>query len=266
MRVRIGDREGDFRVEQEDAVTSVSTGRQLRRFETEVSFTVPRDDDVIAFLSDDDARLIAVLDDEEFPCSSKVLSSSYREGDDRRWYRIELQEVEPLDLRELVVAGHQMQPLKYEEETRHDVLTCHVRARLSKATLSKFWALRGSGGGAQYFDVVRHGITDEPRRMRFGRVLWKAVEDDTVEASFVLVDKAYDDDPGSRLRIHGPNEGAVQEGVATLRIIVDRLLDALAAQSVMTADQIEQIRSVSEDAACERELEFYEVRDLDKWE
>lgn len=246
---------------------SISTGQELRRYETEVTFRVPRDDDLMAALGDEEARVVAIVDDgQEVACSAKVLSSSYTQDDDRRHYRIELQEIEHLDLENLVVAGHELRPHKYAEEIRHEVLTCLVRARIPKETLSTFWAMRGARRGEEYFDVVRHGITDEPRRMRFGRILWTDRGDAGVEALFVLVDKACDDDPKNQLRIHGPNEGAVQESVAKLEVVMERLLATLGVRSVISADEIDAVRSVSDELAHQRELNYHEVSDLDKWD
>ena len=106
MNVQIAGTPGQVQVEERETFTSISTGRELRRLEANVTFVTPRDDALIAALKEEEPTLLANLDEgPEVPCRVRVLSSSYTEGESRRRYRLELEELEQLNLERLAVAG-----------------------------------------------------------------------------------------------------------------------------------------------------------------
>lgn len=139
-----------------------------------------------------------------------------------------------------------MHPTSYREDTRHDLLTCFVRASLTDSALAHFWELRGTKSDERYFDVIRHGISSEPRKMRFGRILWQQLENRVeVEVSFVLVDKSYDDDPENRVSWHGPEEERTRQAAATTEIFLERLLERLVKRSIVSPEEVDIMRQAA---------------------
>jgi hypothetical protein len=267
MRIEVAGRTYPLQVEEKESFTSISTGNELQRVKGRVRFVVPDDSEAIDTVSERRSHVATVSDDEthaEF--GIRVLSASYSEGDIHRYYVLELEEKEELVPTSIHVADTRLDPAHYEEEASRDVLTCRVRAAMSRDDLERFWQIRGASGEDRYFDVVRPGIAEEPRRMRFGRILWRAIQADEVEALFVLVDRAYDDDPQTDFTLHGPNAEAVQEATARLEILIDRLLDRLEEHSVLKPEEATALRAVSGDDSYERELQFYRVDRFDRWQ
>lgn len=266
MKVRMADWDRQVHVTSERSSTSVSTGRALRQFDAEITFETPRDDDVIEKLRDEDVTVTAIMDDgSEISCAAKLVLSSYIEGDPRRHYSLKLEEVEPLNLDSLEIHGELVDPDEYREDNRDGALFCTVKARVSVATLDRFWARRGAEDD-RYFDVIRHGITEKPRRMRFGQILWQRLDDFDAEVRtlFYLVEKVSDDD-SDHLMIEDPGARGARLATARNDIILDRLLHLLVDRSIVTAEVVEQIQQMASDEVWQRQKDYYRVSDLEDW-
>lgn len=114
-----------------------------------------------------------------------------------------------------------------------------------------------------YFSVVRKGVNDKPREMRFGKVLWSK-KDDKYRERIVLFDKAVDEGGLQRGWLE-PEATNVAASLAATRLRLSALLDKLVAKGVLTTEESEQVRTVDDDRF-ERELrERYRVNDVDEW-
>jgi len=89
-------------------------------------------------------------------------------------FRAELRLQEELAVTELIVDDLSFRPYSYEETTGRDGLEVTARVKLSGPEAA---ALRKLRSESKSMRVIRRGISDTPRQMRFGRLMWSG--DDT---------------------------------------------------------------------------------------
>jgi hypothetical protein len=187
-------------------------------------------------------------------------STSYSNRAPGTTFNWELMQVEDLKLENLAIDGWALNPYKYNEEfDDKGVLTIYARVELTEAEEGRRRKL------PIYFQVIRKGINDAPREMRFGQVLWsKGETDDKYRVSLILVDKALDE-RGLKHGFLEPQFGNLAVTAAVARLRLSMLLDRLVAKGVLSSDEVEAIRSVDKDMLDMELRENDRVDDLDEW-
>jgi hypothetical protein len=89
------------------------------------------------------------------------------------------------DLKALVIEDLSCKPYEYEESSKKDGLEVVARVRLTAAEHDRFRELQSTKKTVM---VVRRGISDVPRMMSFGRVLWSRSEEE-FKLNIVLFDE-----------------------------------------------------------------------------
>lgn len=187
-------------------------------------------------------------------------SYSYSESDDPLAYHhtLEMDEEEELMPTRLVVDDLNLKPYTYEEEFDKDVLIITARVVPSEAEGRR---LRELVVAKDYYPVVREGLGQEARAMRFGLVVWSRQEG-TTKYLLTLVEKLYDEDAP---QIH-PGEPQVPNLVRLLSTalgVLDALLEALVTKGVLSEVERDAIRSEGDAQRDERRWAFLEVEDID---
>jgi hypothetical protein len=187
-------------------------------------------------------------------------SSSYVDGSPLTTFIWELREVEELKIDHLLMADLEVKPYRYKEDfDQKGVLTIDCRVELSESDEKRLrnWPT--------YFLVVRKGINDSAREMRFGMLLWSKKEsDDKYRMSVILVDKAYDKPPILRGFLE-PQFTNQARRVAVSRLWLTALIDKLTSKGILTADEAEQIRTINEHDLKTEFNKLFSVDDLDEW-
>jgi hypothetical protein len=114
-----------------------------------------------------------------------------------------------------------------------------------------------------YLQVVRKGIQDEPRTMRFGPCLWSP-HGDNFRIGLRLIDKKYDE----KDRSHGFNEPRESNVTArTIRTSMELrgLLDLLIAKGVLSQADVDQIQNLDKTQVNREVWTRDYVQDLDEW-
>lgn len=246
-----------------ETVESPHTGRPLRRLRSEI--TVPAAE----------ARLIAtaigsgpLTDEEGNEWSGGIEVESYGDAQGLHNLRINWEEREQLLANAVEFGGLSLRPQRYEEHEDGRSVSIAFRAILSLAETERLRELQRlpSSKGDLYFPVVRRGVSDEPREMRFGRVLWQQLEDGNVEHEIVLVDKSFDQQPTSAFASIGePQTGHLLDAVEQLAAERNALFDALQSIGVLDDQAIERVRRAGADAIGQQRYVFYQVSDLSDW-
>lgn len=188
-------------------------------------------------------------------------TSSYADRSPRSTHhRWQVQESEKLQIAELQVGGLVLHPYRYSERFDNNALVIRARVRFAEAEVEALRAL--IVGGELYIRVVRHGISEEPRIMRFGRTLWSE-QGGVVNHDLVLVDKSYDDQ--NRPALFEPENSNVHRAVASLLGRVEDLGDLLVSKGVLTDLERRSWQEGADARAGRRELNLWRVTDLDAW-
>lgn len=188
-------------------------------------------------------------------------SYSYSEGshDSNYYHSIELEEMEKLEVTSLKVGGLDLHPYSYKEKFDEDALIIEAKVVLSKSQYSDFKEIMKK---TRYFPVIRQGISEEPREMRFGVTRWSELEH-RVKHELLLVDKSYDDIKKGAKGFFDPEMSRMQDMIAEDTEIIDELLSTLTNKGLLSLQEIDRIRAKASERVWDREREFYRMKDID---
>jgi hypothetical protein len=168
--------------------------------------------------------------------------------------------MEDLQATQLVIDGWALTPYKYKEEIDDEALIVQARVQLSAEEYKRLFEL------PTYFSVVRKGIDDEPREMRFGQCLWSE-SDDKYKIQLYLVEKRLDDSKrGLGHSFLEPQSSNDAGRIVRSAILLDRLIDSLIHKGVLSAEESEKLRQIDDELQVDLEMaKRNRVSDLDKW-
>lgn len=183
--------------------------------------------------------------------------NSYAEVDGEHRYTLILREAEELSLEELLVDGVALYPYEYRESFNGEGLTIRAKLEGSRKEVLRLRALLKTRDS---FPVIRRGIQDEPRRMRFGVAEW-SLHEGQIRYRMVLVDEGADLSAHPELvRIEAENTRAA---AAFYMNFIENLANLLEARGILPSDQIEAARTAALEKAGQTRREFWRVPDVD---
>lgn len=263
LHIPFRDQTVDVKAEVAEDSVSPHTGRRLRQADTRVPVSADLSADFKEALNDSVA-----VDDDGNAWSAQLRCESYTQGGSSHDFEIDWIEQEQLQATSVKFQRLALTPSRYEERPDEDdgVITIRFQATLSPAETARLRELEA--GDQVYWPVVRVGISDEPRSMRFGQLLWSSREDGSTEYLIMLVDEAHDDraHKGTAwLRMAGePRLGNVVTMLADLSGRHEALLDLLEQGTAIDADAKKQIEEAGRRALNETFL-FFEVDSVSDW-
>jgi hypothetical protein len=190
-----------------------------------------------------------------------VLPVSHQGGSDVTTYvpELTLEEYESHTPDQLVLPGLSLQPYAYDEGVDdHGTMRIDAKVSLKGAEADALRQLILADG---YFEVRRVGLSDTPRRMRFGQVFW-STSGDLTKFALVLVDESQDSGPWAKIFAFDEDR-AVRSAVAHYIGVIDALQDLLVAKGVATPGDIEKIKETARAKREENNYRFFEVSDID---
>ena len=258
-------------VQNEERLLSAHTGRELRR---QVGQAATAEGDHTLVLDALKRDPIPSVDTEgQRAALWKVRVPQYSLQNGRCHFSLELTEVEDLPHPESVVLGGDaaftLIPYAYREESSAgNGIQINLKTTLAPAETERLFEFRRQvGSGEEYFPVVRYGISDDTRRMRFGWGRWSRHEaEDKVEV-ILVEDRVDQSDPQIKrglgdgfpdTRARGEIAFAIEHRVA--------LLDLLEKKGVLSAEEREGLVERAREGSARRYLDFSRVADLDEEE
>jgi hypothetical protein len=247
-----------------DTQESHHTGKPLRELQSELA--VPAEEaDVIRALLETPELLDATGDS----WSGRIVTESYRDVNGTHALTLQWNERENLKADVVEFEGLELRPVRYEERTEEVGIALSFRSPLTDAETETLRLLqRRPLEDGIYFSVVRRGVSDEPRQMRFGLVLWQPLEDGGTEQQITLVDQVVDESPLKFPRTLGgePALGRVLSAAENLAAERDALFDILKENGLLDEAGLERIRHAGDEAIGESRYRFYQVTDLPEWD
>jgi hypothetical protein len=265
MHIVLGEAEVALTVKSSEVDTSRHTGRDLRRLEVELVLKSEAAEEefraALKAAGEVPVGLVADSDDADGQWIVVERSSSYREGIPIYHHALELTEWEEIKASALELAGLSLEPYAYSESFGGEALIVTARVIIDRDQQDALFSHEGD----RYFQVVRRGLSDEPRLMRMGRCLWSR-EQETIKQELVLVDRAYDDDE-HHLR-HGlaePSGSHLEEMALEDGELLCSLCDLLVESGVISSEGIARLAPTLEKVRHRDSREFLRVIDLDEW-
>lgn len=187
----------------------------------------------------------------------RVSWNSYAETGSTHTYTLILREEEDLGLQALVLNGVELHPYEYREQFSGTDLTIWAKLAGTRAAVLR---LRTMLESHRSFPVVRLGIDQRPRPMRFGVAEW-SVHDDQIKYRIVLVDRAAD--PAEHPELARIEEANSRAGLAFYMNFVERLAVLLERRGVLPAEEIQAARNAAREELGPSRREFWRVPDVD---
>jgi hypothetical protein len=263
VRAKFGNTEVSAIATALDSNVSQHTGKRLRRFRLVFRAYETKQKESIKDAAHSGTRVHLGPDggSEETTWILDDHSYNYRDDEPMVTYSWTIAEEEHLQIDHLAIGDASFRPYRYEEEfDGSDTLTIYAHMRVST---DEWKALRAM---SPYFSVVRRGINETPRKMRFGWVLWSTTEDaDSFNLRVVLVDQHRDE-------LHPKSHGFLEPFRSNSEILsaenfalTERLLEALISKGVFDRAEIDSLREEAEKDIPNRRLDFDRVPDVDEW-
>lgn len=256
-----------------EATTSRHSGRSLREVEVEFNcgdalreqvtaeLNAARDVDA-ALESDDGARWL-------------VGSHSHSNVHGGAWhFTVPLIDVDVVQAERLEFGGMSFEPQFYREDAESDddplVITAELHPsseqedeRLEQLIRDQFALADVDEFG--YFSLVRHGVTEAPLQVRFGRCLWTKPDGPGAAREHLVVFVSEEGDSERKQRgvnFDEPRSGNAARIALQGRDMAEALLEELQANGVLQPEALERVRQRTASALERHFRELNEARDL----
>ena len=195
-----------------------------------------------------------------------VRSNSHSSIDNRPpWHHtVEVEDAENVNPTEIVLDGLTLRPYKFVERAEDEGVTIQVRVKVDRAGREELEKRlkaddRAPGG---YFDVVRRGVQETPRLMRFGGCTWSEDGSET-KYDLTLVEQAVDANrvPFPEFYREIPN---MRSEIALARNLMAELLDTLVESGSLSAEQRSAIEDRAKAGLWTRHWALFKLDDIDK--
>jgi hypothetical protein len=193
-------------------------------------------------------------------------SFSYQAGQAVTTYRheVELAEHEDLRLERVEFEGLDVVPDRWKLDSDDDRIWLAFLVNLDSGQHHQFERVleqRTADEAKQYFPVQMVGITTGPLKMRFGRCLWKRLDERTVRHRIWLVSEGGDDQASGLFdSLNQPELSRTMEQCLILKARMDALVSELQRVSALGADAVERIRNIN----TIDDVSFADARELDR--
>jgi hypothetical protein len=242
---------------------SNSTGKEIEKFSFHIKIIGKNNVDKFLeklkdkkeniFSIDENGNILKIYKVNNYPYS---YSGSYQ--DERTIYNfsIESEEIEELKIQKLILSGKEFFPYDYSETFDDCGLMISAKIK-TKINLNKFIVEKNKN--EYYFPVLREGISNETKTMRFGQIFWSQNKDD-YKFDLVLVEKEWDDKKLDYSHSRNINK---ERSLAFLINYIDELTDFLVLKNLISSEEIKSVRKKAEDKVFLKMREFCKVEDID---
>jgi hypothetical protein len=176
------------------------------------------------------------------------------------YHKIQIEEVEELEIEKIYINELALIPYFYDEEFDCDDLSIKSRVTVTPEQDAVLRLLMKEDG---YFQVVRHGISDRPREMRFSNTILWSRHGNKFKYEIIMVDKSYDERDRPLARLFQPQMSRMQSTVAAQAEILEAILQTMVTRKYLTEGDVAEMRKKASERVWDRKREFYEVKDID---
>lgn len=208
---------------------SLHTGNELETLE--ISFKADRGLNTPDFVFSDDKK---------FKVSMK--SHSYTNGSSIEDYTWNLEEVEEFQIEKLLINGSEFEPNLYKEEIQEregNALWIDIFIETDVQNINPIKNIPND----DYFPVIRQGISDEEKEMRFGRTIWQE-EGNKILFRTTLIEKIFDENSKSIPFFLNPDLPNIKRSICNTSENVNQLFSVLVDKNIITNEEREKIEIV----------------------
>ncbi|MDP2836375.1 MAG: hypothetical protein Q8N97_05280 [Methanobacteriaceae archaeon] len=219
----------EAKVSNREMKKSKSTGNELEiidiSFQTHQRFKKPS----VLFSDDKKWKLV-------------TSSYSYIEGSSITQYNWHLEELEKSQIEKLIINGSEFEPLLYKEEIHEregNGLWIDIFIETDVQNINQIKDIPNGG----YFPVIRQGISDEEKEMRFGRTIWQK-EGNKILFKTTLIEKIYDENSKSMPFFLNPDIPNIKRSIYNTSESVNQIFSVLVDKNIITNEEREKIETI----------------------
>lgn len=192
MKLKVIDNEVECNFTNDGTLISKHTGRQIRKGIIDLKLFTESDYNYFNEFLSGQTKLKLFENDKESKWLKMNNSSNYTMGRNVYKFSINVLEDEMITIDSLEIEGMSLVPEFYSESISNEAIIIEGIVKLNNEIIDKFRSCMLSRG--KYFDVIRHGIGEDTRKMRFGRILdWcPSDSEEVIYQGFNLVENVYD--------------------------------------------------------------------------
>lgn len=260
IRFKIEDRITTAELLDQQVSLSRNTGKELIQFEVSFKAHESMREFFTQGLRNGTATLLPADGDDSKGITVKLYEKqhSYTLGEPIQRCTWLLSQQEELTLESLQIADITLAPYKYRDEFDQDSLICNLCFDLDAETYKHVRNL------PMYFPVVRKGISEEPRTMRFGMVIWASEDEQNYRMRATIVEESYDK-TGIGHGFLEPMFTHMMEQLVVTTARLSKLLDLLESKGLLTEEEKKGVIEIPDSERKDKKELFYRVRDFDKW-
>jgi len=256
-----------FNIKKEIPFFSKHTGVGLKKIEASVYVDKEIHENITKIIEKAKKTGINSIDKQgEMLKKWKIEKSTYSCIENKYDHCLELEEIEDLHVDSLIIDKLTFHPYAYKEEFIHDALIIDAKVGLSEVQFTEVKKLIEKN---DYFKVVRYGISDESREMKLGLPLWSKHKD-TIKYCFILSEKKYFETQNKNLfdkLLYKLSQRIINMGILLAKQdgILKELLTILSSKKILTNEEITEIKEKASNQTRSREIDFYQVKDIDEF-
>lgn len=191
-----------------------------------------------------------------------VMNSSYyyTEGNPVVRYIFDIEEIEDLNIKSLLINSLKLTPYEYTEEidgSKDDMLIIKTQIEIG---LDEWDTLTEQYHANKFLSVKRHGISPKKKKMRFGKFIWSHSAEKRIKCAISLYEqKDSEYRESSNLKPEMDNLKKISLSTSNN---LDNLLNILKEKKILDEKEIQQILSLPKTINI---IKFGEVEDLDEF-
>lgn len=251
-----------FSINEESAFFSKHTGVSLKKIKVSLRVDRKIHEYITKAIEGSDKTVINSTDGQgKILKKWKIEKSIYSCIEKKYDYYFKLTEIEDFHIDSLTVGGVNFYPYSYKEEFIHDGLSIEAKVKLSEFEFAEVKKLIEKN---DYFKVTRHGISEEPREMKFGLSFWSKHKE-TIKFEIILNEKKYFETKKIFLDQFFQRINNMSFYLAKQDGILKELLAILSTKKVLTNEEITEIKEKASKQTLDRQIDFCRIKDIDEF-
>jgi len=193
MKLKVMDNEVECDFINDGTLVSKHTGKQIRKGIIALKLFSEADNNYFNSFLSSQIKLTLLENEKESRWLKNNNSSSFTTGSNVYSFSINVVEDEMITIESLEIDGMSFIPDYYSESISNNAIIIEGIVKLKTDIANKFRSDMLST--KKYFDVIRHGIDGNVKKMRFGRILeWCSSDsEEVIYQGFNLVEDVYDE-------------------------------------------------------------------------
>jgi len=262
MWIKIGEHNVPCYLSSQENIESPFTKKPIKKVVVELVVHSNKDYNYInTYLSENKSIVIKNDNNEENKMVRGNYSSQFITGGSKYSFSINAQEEEMLTIDKLIINELEVYPVKYSEEISKDALIITSTITGSNDVIDKARKLILARN--EFFDVLRVGISDEHKRMRFGRIFnWCVEENGEITQAFNLVEDKYDSKKQLNNAPIDQVDKLIDENIE-LKYKVEYLYKMLLEKSIIEKRNSDDYSKDQNEDYCNMYFDYYKVKSVE---